>query len=88
MGWKQNKQSCVSVILFITILTVVGVLSWWTPVSAQTKAGVIKARYSGWAPPPSFVGQVEKRFFDVLHKKVGDRLQVELFQGGTLYKYQ
>ena len=42
MGWKQNKQSYVSVILFITILTVVGVLSWWAPVLAQTKAGVIK----------------------------------------------
>ena len=88
MGWKQNKQSFVSVNLFITTLTVIGLLSWWTPASAQAKAGVIKARYSGWAPPPSFVGQVEKRFFDLLHQKVGDRLQVELFQGGTLYKYQ
>lgn len=49
---------------------------------------VIKARYSGWAPPPSLVGQIEMHFFDLLNEKAGDRLQVEVFQGGSLYKYQ
>jgi C4-dicarboxylate-binding protein DctP len=50
--------------------------------------GVIKARYSGWAPPPSIVGKVEVYFFDLLKEKVGDRLEVEVFQGNTLYNYQ
>ena len=50
--------------------------------------GVIKARYSGWAPPPSIVGKVEVYFFDLLKAKVGDRLEVEVFQGNTLYNYQ
>jgi len=49
---------------------------------------LITARFSGWAPPPSVPGQVEVHFFDLLHEKVGDRIQVEVFQGGTLYKYQ
>lgn len=50
--------------------------------------GVIKARYSGWAPPPSIVGKVEVYFFDLLKEKVGDKLEVEVFQGNTLYNYQ
>jgi TRAP-type C4-dicarboxylate transport system substrate-binding protein len=50
--------------------------------------GVIKARYSGWSPPPSIVGKVEVYFFDKLKEKVGDRLDVEVFQGNTLYNYQ
>jgi len=49
---------------------------------------IIKARFSGWAPPPSIPGKVEVHFFDLLHEKVGDRIQIEVFQGGTLYKYQ
>ena len=49
---------------------------------------LITARFSGWAPPPSIPGQVEVHFFELLHEKVGDRIQVEVFQGGTLYKYQ
>jgi len=50
--------------------------------------GPIKARYSGWAPPPSIVGKVEVFFFDLLKQKVGDRFQVDVFQGNTLYNYQ
>lgn len=49
---------------------------------------LITARFSGWAPPPTIPGQVEAHFFDLLHEKVGDRIQVEVFQGGTLFKYQ
>jgi len=49
---------------------------------------LITARFSGWALPPTIPGQVETHFFDLLHEKVGDRIQVEVFQGGTLYKYQ
>lgn len=49
---------------------------------------IITARYSGWSPPPSIVGQVETHFFDLLKEKVGDRLQIEVFQGNTLYNYQ
>ncbi len=49
---------------------------------------LITARFSGWAPPPSIPGKVEVHFFDLLHEKVGDRIQVEVFQGGTLFKYQ
>ncbi|MBN2062560.1 MAG: TRAP transporter substrate-binding protein DctP [Deltaproteobacteria bacterium] len=72
------KSFIISFIILITFICI--------PLYSEAKT--IKARYSGWAPPPSFVGQVEKRFFDSLHRKVGDKLQVELFQGGTLYKYQ
>jgi len=49
---------------------------------------VIKARFSGWEPPPSLAGQTIMHFFDLLNEKVGDRLQVEVFQGNTLYNYQ
>jgi TRAP-type C4-dicarboxylate transport system substrate-binding protein len=49
---------------------------------------LITARFSGWAPPPSIPGQAEVYFFERLHEKVGDRIEVEVFQGGTLYQYQ
>jgi len=49
---------------------------------------LITARFSGWAPPPSIPGQAEVHFFELVHEKVGDRIQVEVFQGGTLYQYQ
>jgi len=58
-----------------------------TPMSTAPPE-VIKARYSGWAPPPSIPGQVEVHFFDLLNEKVGDLIQVEVFQGNTLYNYQ
>ena len=85
---SKPRKSCNFKYLFIAVFVFTGVFFWSMPAFAQGKPKMIKARYSGWAPPPSFVGQVEKRFFDLLHQKVGDRLQVELFQGGTLYKYQ
>jgi C4-dicarboxylate-binding protein DctP len=49
---------------------------------------VITARFSGWGPPPSIPGQVEMHFFDLLKERVGDRLQIDVFQGNTLYNYQ
>lgn len=87
MDWKPKKSGIFKYLL-VAVFIFTGVFFWSMPAFAKDKPKMIKARYSGWAPPPSFVGQVEKRFFDLLHQKVGDRLKVELFQGGTLYKYQ
>jgi TRAP-type C4-dicarboxylate transport system substrate-binding protein len=88
MDWKPDKKSCIVAYLLIGVFVFTGVFFWSMPGFAKDQPKMMKARYSGWAPPPSFVGQVERRFFDQLHQKVGDRLKVELFQGGTLYKYQ
>lgn len=74
----------IGILLLVVCMVLVLVLGCGQP----SQPGVIKARFSGWAPPPSIAGQAEVYFFERLHEKVGDRIQVEVFQGGSLYKYQ
>lgn len=74
--------------LMLAILMVVSLVLITIGCPQPAAPELITARFSGWAPPPSIPGKVEIHFFDLLHEKVGDRLQVEVFQGGTLYKYQ
>ncbi len=82
MGWKKNEQSYFSVNLLITILTVIGLLSWWTPASAQAKAGVIKARYSGWAPRRVSWGRLKNASLSLLHQKCGTDCRWSSFKEG------
>jgi TRAP-type C4-dicarboxylate transport system substrate-binding protein len=75
----------VGIILLVVCLALIFVIGC-TQEPAQP--GIIKARFSGWAPPPSIAGQAEVHFFDLIKEKVGDRIDIEVFQGGSLYKYQ
>jgi len=71
-------------VIFLVILIASFAISCPSPAPPE----VIKARFSGWAPPLHVAGQFETHFFEVLNEKVGDRLQVEVFQGNSLYNYQ
>jgi TRAP-type C4-dicarboxylate transport system substrate-binding protein len=73
-------------IVVAAICLILVVLVGCAPQPAQP--GIIKARFSGWAPPPSIPGMVETHLFELIHEKVGDKIEIEVFQNGTLYKYQ
>jgi TRAP-type C4-dicarboxylate transport system substrate-binding protein len=84
----KKRQKWVRLAVLNMFVVVFCCLFLTSVVCAESPSQVIKARYSGWAPPPSLVGKIENHFFEVLKDKVGDRLQVDVFQGGTLYKYE
>jgi TRAP-type C4-dicarboxylate transport system substrate-binding protein len=77
----MKRFGIIIVLLSLVLIIVMGC-------GQPAQPGIIKARFSGWAPPPSIAGQAEVHFFDLIKQKVGDRIDIEVFQGGSLYKYQ
>ncbi len=85
---RKKLVTLISSVCLILVLASLPFMAACPAPAEEEPAEVITARFSGWAAPLSIPGQVEAHFFDLLHEKVGDRIQVEVFQGGTLYHYQ